>query len=106
MELIKNSSKKTVDNLFNSTTLIYKIPDYQRDYKWSEGEALQFLEDFSDGGKISPQYFGVLVTENSKDKSNYENIDEIDIIDGQQRMTTIFLLFLAIREKADRKSTR
>ncbi len=98
MELIKSSSRRNVDNLFNSSTEIYKIPDYQRDYKWTTDEAEQFLEDFSNADFFEPQYLGVIVTNSSQTK--YRTFDEIEVIDGQQRLTTLFLIFLAIRKFA------
>lgn len=98
MELIKSSARKSVDNLFNSSTTIYKIPEYQRDYKWTKDEAEQFLEDFINGDKFEPQYLGVLVTDSSKETT--DAFDVLEIIDGQQRLTTLFLIFLIIRKYA------
>ena len=95
--MIKNSSKKDVDVLFNSL-VEYKIPKYQRDYKWSKDEAEQFLEDFVESNNVfSPQYLGVLVTSPDYGDS-LQTVHEV--IDGQQRITTLFILFCAIRKYA------
>lgn len=103
MELIKNSSKKDVDTLFNSLA-IYKIPDYQRDYSWTKDEAEEFLEDFEDfsenGLSYTPQYLGVIITSSSNIGLHAVH----EVIDGQQRLTTLFLLFWAIRQFAKNNS--
>jgi len=74
----------------------YVIPDYQREYVWTEKEIFQLLEDITDQMAISngQDYFigMVLVSPGSK-KTHY------DVIDGQQRLTTFFLLLCAMRHR-------
>lgn len=74
------------------------IPHYQRPYKWTEKEITKLFEDYTRNKRMSgdSNYFmGSLVTVKEDDK------DYHDIIDGQQRITTTFLLnyirFLLIR---------
>lgn len=89
-KLIKNSPTETVGNLLGSRSF-YTIPTYQREYVWTEDEASSFLDDFKNNDRFEPQYLGMFITDNNEGY-NY-------VIDGQQRLTTIFLLLLSIRKR-------
>lgn len=75
----------------------YRIPLYQRNYDWSEREALQLLRDIADyacAGTSKKYYLGSLVVFKRGDGrggSYYETID------GQQRLTTLTLLACALK---------
>jgi hypothetical protein len=75
----------------------YAVPDYQREYVWSDEEVEQLLVDinteFSSNGSQPSEYFigSIVVTPN--DEGTY------DLIDGQQRVTTLFILLCAIRDR-------
>lgn len=67
----------------------YIIPIYQRQYSWGEKQIETLIDDIS--SEKQGYYIGnFLVTSNSKNSS--------EIVDGQQRLTTIAILFLAIYE--------
>lgn len=69
----------------------YIIPIYQRPYAWGDKEIEQLLNDIYDVKKLSKNqhyYLGTLVTNKSK-KGFY-------VIDGQQRLTTLYLLFIIL----------
>lgn len=71
----------------------YLIPIYQRNYAWQEDEIHALIKDVYDSMKKSDKsvyYIGTLVTYNRGD-----NIYEV--IDGQQRLTTIYLILKALR---------
>lgn len=69
----------------------YEIPLYQRPYAWDERNIEQLLEDVRDISDDGEQkyYLGSLVVY-PKDKRLYE------VIDGQQRLTTLYLLLAAL----------
>jgi hypothetical protein len=71
--------------------LIYSVPRFQRDYSWTTTEWDDLWQDieglFEDGGE-EEHYMGYLVLQ-SKDSKNF------DVIDGQQRLTTLSILVLA-----------
>lgn len=72
----------------------YIIPDYQREYVWQEKEVTQLLEDISDAidSSSNQQYFiGTILVSPSQEKNYFE------VIDGQQRLTTFYLLLCAMR---------
>lgn len=70
------------------------IPVYQRPYSWKRDNCLQLMKDLADVYKNNREthFFGsiVYVVHNNGD------YDEYSIIDGQQRITTVSLLLLAI----------
>lgn len=71
--------------------LTYRIPRFQRDYSWTEEEWEDLWQDLLGtlgSGREAAHYMGYLVLQSSDDKS-------FDVIDGQQRLTTLSLLALA-----------
>ena len=72
----------------------YVVPDYQREYVWTEKQVTQLLEDISEQmDDDSVEYFigTILVSSRNGEKYHY------DVIDGQQRLTTNFLILCALR---------
>lgn len=77
----------------------YIIPYYQRRYVWEEEEWEQLWEDLMeliDNPRI--HFFGTLTI--MQMRSGPEDISKFRLIDGQQRLTTIFILLILIKEKA------
>lgn len=109
-----NIDQKTIKELLSNKHSDFLIPDYQRPYAWSEDEcatlwddlfAFAFPNDDSEQfNSASDEYFlGPIVT--------FKNDNEkLEIIDGQQRLTTIMLLLRAFYDKfanmKDRQSVK
>ncbi|MFP3554939.1 DUF262 domain-containing protein [Paraburkholderia sp. SIMBA_049] len=79
----------------------YLVPMYQRNYAWGEGEIKQLVQDVFDyqqksaaSGHPQAYYVGTLVVFERKDR-RYE------VIDGQQRFTTLSLLANWLKARAD-----
>lgn len=76
----------------------YSVPDYQREYVWQSEQVEQLLADIhselngSDPEKAPEYFIGSIVVCPGKD-------GVFDLIDGQQRMTTLFLTMCAIRDR-------
>lgn len=71
------------------------IPVYQRPYSWKKDNCSQLLKDLKDvyNFNYSSHFFGSIVF-----VSNNNGVcEEHTIIDGQQRITTVSLLLLALR---------
>lgn len=91
--------KKSVSELLESgKSKLFVIPEYQRPYAWTEEEVETLFEDLwefavTTGGpeRESSYFLGSIVS--------YENNNEQEIIDGQQRITSLFLLLRAIYTK-------
>ncbi len=63
------------------------IPHYQRPYRWTEDNVRKLVHDWSNTPEDSMEYFtGSIVTVNQADSKRH------DLIDGQQRFTTIYLV--------------
>jgi hypothetical protein len=72
----------------------YIIPDYQREYVWTDKEINQLLEDINeqiDTGATREYFIGTVLVSPTELKNHYE------VIDGQQRLTTFFLLLCALK---------
>lgn len=94
------TENRKISNIFEGQK-IYTVPRYQRNYIWDKNNWSELLEDieFTLGQENKMQwshFLGAIVL--SFKGSNF-GIEEYEIIDGQQRITTIFILFLAIISK-------
>jgi hypothetical protein len=72
----------------------YIVPDYQREYVWTDKEVHQLLEDIGehiDAGTTQEYFIGTVLVSSTEQKYHYE------VIDGQQRLTTFFLLLCALK---------
>lgn len=92
-------AQKSVKGLFDGSEKSYKIPVYQRAYSWDDKERKVFLEDLREQKIGGNTYcYGNIILETVKQDELYE------IIDGQQRLTTLTIFIRAIlnvlRERA------
>lgn len=81
--------------LESQETKTYMIPVYQRNYAWEEDEITALIKDVYDAFLKSPDtpyYIGTLVTYKRGDS-------EYEVIDGQQRLTTIYIILKAMKVK-------
>ena len=89
MQGIKNTSNDTFGRLMGNG-LHYEVPKYQRDYSWDKEQWSDLWYDLMQMiDEKDSHYMGYLVLQTADDK-NYQ------IIDGQQRLTTLCLLILAV----------
>lgn len=82
----------------NETRSIY-LPVYQRGYSWDQDRVEAFLNDFFEFEKIfkkkstaSKYFLGPMVLQ--------EKVSEIQLLDGQQRITTATIMFCVLRNLA------
>ncbi|MGY4099563.1 DUF262 domain-containing protein [Nocardia sp. R16R-3T] len=72
----------------------FTIPSYQRPYRWGTDQALQLLDDLEEALRrdIDEPYFlgSVVLVQQSE--------AQFDVIDGQQRLTTLSILFAVLRD--------
>jgi len=85
-----NTTNSTFRQLLGNG-ISYRVPPFQRDYSWGEDEWDDLWQDilglFAEDGEDS-HYMGYLVLQSANSK-------QFDIIDGQQRITTISVMILA-----------
>jgi len=80
----------------------FVIPVYQRNYDWSHSQCKQLLDDILEIGtnpKMGAHFIGSIVYVHD-DVYSASGIRELTIIDGQQRLTTLTLIYLAVYELA------
>jgi hypothetical protein len=66
------------------------VPDYQRGYRWEKEHIVMLLDDIYDNGELNYCLQPIVVKE--LEDSSYE------LIDGQQRLTTIFLILKYVKQ--------
>ena len=91
MSKIENH-KYTIYQAFNEC--FYNVPDYQREYVWQEKEVVRLLDDIVDEmyGNSKTEYFVGTIIVTPRESNN-----QYDVIDGQQRLTTFYLILCAMK---------
>jgi conserved hypothetical protein len=107
-------------NYILSQNVYYSVPDYQRDYEWTNAQNSTLIEDvfsvMEDSTNTSDHFFGALVTVpydinnaiNSSIKYFDYNITPNQIkhvVDGQQRLTSFSILLNVLKELVDSDCT-
>jgi uncharacterized protein with ParB-like and HNH nuclease domain len=94
------SEKILVKDVFS--TMWFRIPEYQRPYIWSSDQVNELMDDLTFASKDKPdsEYFlGSFVFQFKKANLLIgQEFDENDLLDGQQRMTTLLMLFACLRD--------
>lgn len=80
----------------------FNIPEYQRGYKWTVDNIIQLLEDLKGFKQNSSDEFyclqNITIT-----KTNINGHSCFNVIDGQQRLTTLFILISYIQRNMSNK---
>ncbi|MCE8006406.1 DUF262 domain-containing HNH endonuclease family protein [Aestuariivita sp.] len=87
------AAERTISKILTEQ-IRYEIPPYQRPYSWEKGNVEQLLDDVWDAFEADDEeyFIGSLITiERSKDEL-------YDVVDGQQRLTTLNLIFARLRD--------
>lgn len=91
-----DANKEVLQKIF-SQDFWFVIPEYQRSYVWQKDNVSELLDDliFAFENKPENEYFlGSLVL---KRKDN-EEFSEYEVLDGQQRLTTFFMIIAVMRD--------
>lgn len=95
-----DAGEVALGKIFASGDYDFEIPDYQRPYAWGIEEALELLDDLKeslDRDTDEPYFLGSIVLVKDKGAAHAE------VIDGQQRLTTLTILFAVLRDLAGDK---
>lgn len=106
-----SANKENIERLLSNKKVSFLIPDYQRPYAWTETECNTLWNDLYEfaipegnadnfNSEKDEYFLGPIVTFKNKDKKKFE------IIDGQQRLTTILLLLRAFYTKFELNSMK
>lgn len=103
-----DTGKKYIKDIF-APDCFYNVPEYQRPYVWGEEQITALLEDISkalDSDKKKEYFLGCMIW-NTKIKRD-DNLEYVcqDILDGQQRFITLYLLQAVIRDLSESESLR
>ncbi len=95
--------KTTIKEIFQEEG--YSIPNYQRDYAWKDKNFRDLWEDLEEAIEYNKKgqghFIGTMVV-----AKNEDNKKLYDIIDGQQRTTTIFMLLHVLANKQNEEDKR
>lgn len=86
----------TVSQLLGQTNERYSIPPYQRRYSWLDRQIWELVDDINliEGGDT--HLMGSIVCLAG---AHVAGINELEVVDGQQRLTTISILLLCLKER-------
>ena len=79
-------------SIASAFTDLYIVPDYQREYVWNDVQVEQLLSDLMEAYEADSKkayFLGTIVT--------FDEGTRFELIDGQQRLTTFFILLCAIK---------
>ncbi len=96
------ANETKVEDFLSSNKTQFVIPVYQRNYDWTTGQCKQLLDDILEVGfskKMNAHFIGSIVYVHD-DVYTASRIKELTVIDGQQRLTTLTLVYLVLHRLA------
>lgn len=94
---MKAEPEKIIDTMFDNKRQ-YQIPVYQRNYDWKKDNCLELFNDIITAYEEDKTHFLGTVVQVQQDEEG--GLKHYVIVDGQQRMTSIYLLLKALYDKA------
>ncbi len=84
----------TVNKFLTDSDSFYKIPKYQRPYKWHDEQVEQLWDDLWESytADTDNYFLGSVIT------AKAQGDQYLDIVDGQQRLTTLMILMAVVRD--------
>ncbi len=95
MENMFTPRSLNIKQIFGDADAFYKIPRYQRPYRWVNEQVDKLWDDLYESYKeeIENYFLGSIILAFDSEKSSYR-----DVVDGQQRLTTLTILLCVIRD--------
>ena len=85
----------TLDGLLNDRNEQFRIPSYQRRYAWRYGQQAALFRDIDMLLQGEGHLFGMLILHT---EAHHGGINTVDVVDGQQRLTTITILLKVLKD--------
>src|ERR1700732_1946123 len=85
----------TINQLFGAPNEQYIIPTYQRRYSWNEKQVMELIEDVGLIEDVDTHLLGSIVCLAGHHRAG---VNQLELVDGQQRLTTIAILLECIRQ--------
>ena len=96
---MKAEPEHLIDLMFDNKRQ-YQIPVYQRNYDWKKDNCIELFNDILHAyDKEKTHFLGTIVQVNQDDENG---IKQYLIIDGQQRMTSVYLLLKALYDLSEK----
>lgn len=95
-----DSAKVVIREVFSR--FWFRIPDYQRAYVWGKDEISELIDDVNYASQYNAdgQYFlGSMVLRKAARNVDGLSFEEHELLDGQQRLTTLMLMLACIRDR-------
>lgn len=86
----------TVSQLLGQTNERYIVPPYQRRYSWLERQIGELIDDISLIEANDTHLLGSIVCLAS---GHVADLNELEVVDGQQRLTTVSILLVCLKER-------
>ncbi len=106
-EALVDANSRKICGLISEMNMRFVVPVYQRSYSWGEEQCAQLWDDIlaTGRGRSSVHFTGSIVTIQDGSLSE-QGVAPLLLIDGQQRITTISLLLVALARFAQRHPER
>ncbi len=93
--MIRSAQSRTVQELLNiDQNVVYKVPRYQREYSWQRSQWDELFDDLIESERSQGHFLGTIICVNQSVDTTDASV--LELIDGQQRMTTLSLLLAAL----------
>lgn len=91
------NGRQKINDLFGSDKYFY-IPEYQRSYAWEDKQINDFFDDFKANynGLNKEYYYGTILLQSIENEGSKE---KFDIVDGQQRLTTMIVFIKCVLDR-------
>lgn len=102
-----DSAKIVIGEVFSR--FWFRIPDYQRAYVWGKDEISELIDDVNYASEHNQdgQYFlGSMVLRKATGTTDGVSFEEYELLDGQQRLTTLMLMLACIRDRVTDEKLR
>ena len=101
--MIKSAQNKPVSELLSGdANWKFKVPRYQREYVWKRDDWENLFDDLMENP--SGYFLGSMICINRSDDTM--QVQELELVDGQQRLTTLSLLYAAIYSCMDKETSK
>lgn len=95
--MIKSVADAPVYTLLSpQNTVVYQIPKYQREYAWSKQQWDDLFDDLLEEELSAGHFLGTIICINRTSNATTESV--LELVDGQQRLTTLSILLAAIHK--------
>src|SRR5262245_30172420 len=91
----------TINQLFGSSNEQYVVPTYQRRYSWRERQIWELVDDIKLLEDSDTHLLGSIVCLAGHHKAG---LNQLELVDGQQRLTTVGIILECIRERLEQEN--